>query len=131
MTIVTSSTTKEKYKTQIKTANHSFMVDEPLDVGGKDLGPKPGELLAASLASCTGITLRMYADRKGWDLRETMIEVALENNASVNNSKFTMNIRLFGNLDDTQRLRLLEIANNCPVHRILENPILIQTVLKD
>jgi putative redox protein len=131
MTIVTSSTTKEKYKTQIKTDNHSFIVDEPLDVGGKDLGPKPGELLAASLASCTGITLRMYADRKGWDLRETMIEVALENNASVNNSKFTMNIRLFGNLDDTQRLRLLEIANNCPVHRILENPILIQTVLKD
>jgi len=131
MTIVTSSTGKEKYITQIKARNHALTIDEPLDIGGKDLGPKPGELLAASLASCTGITLRMYADRKGWDLQETMIEVNLENNSAENNAKFTMNIRLFGNLDETQRLRLLEIANNCPIHKILENPILIQTVLKD
>lgn len=131
MTIITSSTGTARYKTQIKTANHTFTVDEPLAVGGMDLGPKPGELLAASLASCTGITLRMYADRKGWDLQETMIEVALENNASENNSKFTMNIRLFGNLDAEQRGKLLEIANKCPIHKILENPILIQTVLKD
>ena len=131
MTIITSSTGKEKYITQIKARNHAFIIDEPLDIGGKDLGPKPGELLAASLASCTGITLRMYADRKGWDLQESMIDVTLENNSSEHNAKFTMNIRLFGNLDETQRLRLLEIANNCPIHKILENPILIQTVLKD
>lgn len=131
MTSVTASTGKDKYKTQIKTANHTFIVDEPLSVGGKDLGPKPGELLAASLASCTGITLRMYADRKGWDLQETMIEVTTESNILENNTKFNMNIRLFGNLDAEQRLKLLEIANKCPIHKILENTILVQTFLKD
>ena len=131
MTSVTASTGKDKYKTQIKTANHTFIVDEPLSVGGKDLGPKPGELLAASLASCTGITLRMYADRKGWDLQETMIEVTTESNILENNTKFNMNIRLFGNLDEQQRIKLLEIANKCPIHKILENTILVQTFLKD
>lgn len=131
MTSVTASTGKDKYKTQIKTAKHTFIVDEPLSVGGKDLGPKPGELLAASLASCTGITLRMYADRKGWDLQETMIEVTTESNILENNTKFNMNIRLFGNLDAEQRLKLLEIANKCPIHKILENTILVQTFLKD
>jgi putative redox protein len=60
-----------------------------------------------------------------------MIDVTLENNALDGNAKFNMNIRLFGNLDEIQRLRLLEIANKCPIHRIFENPILIQTVLKD
>lgn len=131
MTTVTSSTAKERYRTQIKTSSHSFIVDEPEAICGKDLGPKPGDLLAASLASCTGITLRMYADRKGWDLDEAMIEVTFENNAKEGHSKFNMNIRLFGNLDQTQRARLLEIANNCPIHKILENPIEVQTVLKD
>lgn len=131
MTSVHASIGRDKYKTEIKTRHHSIIADEPLDVGGKDLGFKPGELLAASIASCTGITLRMYADRKGWDLEETMIEVTVENNARKSASKINMNIRLFGNLDQAQRLRLLEIANNCPIHRMLESPILIQTVLKD
>ncbi len=131
MNIVTASTGKDKYKTEIKTKNHSIVSDEPLDVGGKDLGLKPGELFAASLASCTGITLRMYADRKGWNLEETMIDVTVESNTAEKNSKINMSIRLFGNLDETQRARLLEIANNCPIHRMLENPIVMQTVLKD
>lgn len=130
MTKVTASTGKILYKTEIKTATNSIIADEPLEVGGQDLGFKPGELLAASLASCTGITLRMYADRKGWDLEESMIEVTVENNPP-EKPHMTMNIRLFGKLDDTQRARLMEIANNCPIHKMLHHPVEILTVLKD
>ena len=131
MTKVTASTRKEKYKTEIKTDKHSIIADEPESIGGADLGFKPGELLAASLASCTGITLRMYADRKGWDLEETMIEVNFDNDLPDDVTQMTMNIRLFGNLDDAQRQRLLEIANHCPIHKMLENPIQVHTALKD
>lgn len=131
MTKVTASTGRAKYKTEIKTAHHSIVSDEPLDIGGQDLGFKPGELLAASLASCTGITLRMYADRKKWDLEESMIDVTVENHPKEKHAKITMNIRLFGNLDETQRQRLLEIAHNCPIHKMFQNPISVQTALKD
>jgi putative redox protein len=131
MTKVTASTGKEKYKTEIKSAKHSIIADEPESIGGKDLGFMPTELLTASLASCTGITLRMYADRKGWELEETMIEVSYDNASPEDTTKISMNIRLFGNLDDTQRNRLLEIANHCPVHKMLKNPIHVQTFLKD
>ncbi|SCX91675.1 OsmC family protein [Flavobacterium caeni] len=131
MTNVTAATGKERYKTQIKTDHHTLIVDEPLEVGGANLGPKPSDLLAASLASCTAITLRMYADRKGWDLQETMVNVTLENHALEGRADFKMDIRLFGNLDTEQRAKLLEIAGKCPIHRILKNEIDIQTVLKD
>ncbi|HMI06820.1 MAG TPA: OsmC family protein [Flavobacterium sp.] len=130
MTKVTASTGKILYKTEIKSATNTIIADEPVDVGGQDLGFKPGELLAAALASCTGITLRMYADRKGWDLEESMIEVTMENDTP-EKPNITMNIRLFGKLDETQRQRLLEIANNCPIHKMLEHPVAVQTVLKD
>ncbi len=131
MTKVTASTGKEKYKTEIKTAKHSIIADEPESIGGTDLGFMPTELLAASLASCTGITLRMYADRKGWPLEETMIAVNIEEGLPTDATKISMEIRLFGDLDEAQKKRLHEIANNCPIHKMLENPIHVQTTLKD
>ncbi len=131
MNKVTASTTRKKYLTTIHARNHSIIADEPAEVGGTDLGFKPGELLAASLASCTGITLRMYADRKKWDLQETMIDVTVDSNTPDGDSKIQMSIRLFGDLDADQRARLLEIAGNCPIHKMLKNPISLQTTLKD
>jgi len=131
MNKATSSTTLKKYQTTINSRHHSIIADEPTEIGGTDLGFKPGELLAASLASCTGITLRMYADRKKWALEEAMIDVTIDSNTKDGDSKIYMNIRLFGNLDDEQRARLLEIAHKCPIHKMFENPISIQTVLKD
>jgi len=98
-------------------------------MGGKDLGFTPAALLASSLASCTAITLRMYADRKKWDLKETMIEVAFEKHDD--SSDMVMDIKLFGELDQKQRERLLEIAHNCPIHKALKNPINISVGLKD
>lgn len=131
MNKVTASTTRKKYETAINARTHSIIADEPIDVGGTDLGFKPGELFAASLASCTGITLRMYADRKGWPLEETMIDVAVESNTKGGDSKVHMSIRLFGDLDDEQRARLLDIAHKCPIHKMLQHPIAIETTLKD
>lgn len=131
MTHVTAATSTVKYRTEVKTAHHTLIVDEPLDVGGGDLGFKPGELLAAALASCTSVTLRMYADRKGWDLQETMVDVTLDNHPEIPEAVFSTHIRLFGNLTGEQRARLLEIAANCPIHKMLKNPIKVNTTLKD
>lgn len=128
---VTASTGKDRYKTDIKTEHNTIVADEPESLGGKNLGFTPSQLLASSLASCTGITLRMYADRKGWPLDETMIDVTFDNKPGEKNPRMTMNIRVFGALDQTQRERLLEIAHNCPIHKILDKSIAISTVLKD
>ncbi|WP_300567766.1 OsmC family protein [Flavobacterium sp.] len=120
---------KELYKTEIKSATNTIIADEPKEVGGNGLGFAPKELLASSLGACTAITLRMYADRKGWNLTDVKVEV--EFNWDEENSKSVINrkIALFGTLDDTQRERLLKVANGCPIHKILSNPIEITTIL--
>ena len=91
-------------------------------------GFSPTELLASSLAACTCVTLRMYADRKGWELDHIYVDV----NVAPGEGKtlFARKIKLSGNLDAQQLDRLLYIANACPISRILSNPIDIQTVLE-
>ena len=128
---ITAATGKSHYKTDIKTDTNSIISDEPTSIGGQDLGFTPSQLLASSLASCTGITLRMYADRKGWNLEETMIDVTFDNKPENKHPTMTMNIRVFGTLDGTQKNRLLEIAHNCPIHKLLEKAFPISVVLKD
>ncbi|MBB6002939.1 OsmC family protein [Arcicella rosea] len=120
---------KELYKTTIQTTTNTLITDEPIEVGGKDLGFNPKELLAAALAACTSATLRMYADRKAWDLAEVKVAVTFERDATANKSFFNRKIELIGNLDEEQKARLLVIANSCPVHKILTNPIEISTEL--
>lgn len=128
MTKITSRIGKDLYRIDIKTLTGNTLIsDEPIDSGGQDLGFSPTELLASSLAACTSATLRMYADRKGWDLTEVKIEVELERNMESNKTVFTRHIQLFGNLDESQKDRLLAIAKSCVVHRILSNPIEINT----
>ena len=131
MITVTASIQSELYKTEIIAGSKALTADEPHDMGGQNLGFTPSELLASSLASCTAITLRMYADRKKWDLQEAMVEVSFEHEPLKNLSNIVMNIRLFGNLDQAQRDRLLEIAHNCPIHKVLQKPIAIHTHLKN
>lgn len=120
-------TKKENYRTQIQTDPHHFIVDEPISVGGKDLGPSPGELLAASLASCSSITVKLYADRKGWDLQEVEVEVDFERDAKFNVTKFTKKLNFIGDLSQEQIDKLYEIAGKCPIHRMLANPIEISS----
>jgi putative redox protein len=123
---VTGRIGKDHYRADIKTETNSIIADEPFDVGGKDTGFSPSELLASSLAACTCITVRMYAYRKGWNLEEVIAEVALEKLEG--KSKFTRKIEFRGSLDDDQRSRLAAIANKCPIHQTLTNPIEIETV---
>ena len=119
----------ELYKTEIKSETNFIISDEPESSGGKDLGFAPKELLASSLAACTCITLRMYANRKGWDLTDVKVEVTFETDSVDNKFKIMCNIQLFGNLENDQKNRLLNIANKCPIHKILTNPIEITTEL--
>ena len=99
---------------------HTLRVDEPASAGGGDSGPSPTRLLAASLASCTAVTIEMYADRKGWDLDEVEVEVEMESEGHLPKS-FEVTLRLPAGLEEEQRQRLLRIASRCPVHTVLSN----------
>lgn len=132
---------EEKFTTSIKTGRHRLTADEPESVGGSDFGPSPYQLVASGLAACTAMTLRMYSDRKQWDLREVYVHVTHDKvhakdcqnceSAGSKVDKFVRNIELIGDLDADQQQKLLEIANKCPVHRTLEANAVIETSLKD
>jgi len=97
---------------------HDLRVDEPPEAGGTDSGPRPTELLGASLAGCIAITVEMYANRKGWDVGELEVDVEMSYEGPVPTS-FEVGVKLPGDLDDEQRRRLLVIATKCPVHKVL------------
>jgi putative redox protein len=118
---------RDKYKTELVATGHHFLADEPEDAGGANLGPAPGQLLQSSLAACTAITVRMYADRKQWALEKIQVEVDTEKNEG--KTIFKRQVTLMGNLTEEQRQRLLQIANACPIHKVLTNPIEVLTVL--
>lgn len=102
---------KQKYKTEIQARNHIVMADEPIEVGGQDLGFTPTELLESSLAAYSTMTIRMYADRKGWDLDKVEIKVGFKRNITTHQITFNKEIQLFGNLDKEQRQKLLEMGS--------------------
>lgn len=130
MTKITSIIKKELYKVDITSQSGNVLIaDEPIEIGGKNLGFSPSEILASALAACTSATLRMYADRKGWDLQEVKLEVLLEYDKGENKTMINRKLDLNGNLDEIQKARLLTIANSCPVHKMLTNPIEILTYL--
>ncbi|MCD0476045.1 OsmC family protein [Flavobacterium sp. EDS] len=130
MNTITASIDTRKYRTEIKSASGNIVIaDEPQEVGGKNLGFSPSELLASALASCTLITLRMYIDRKQWDVTEINISVDFEKNTEQNVSLLSRKIEIIGNVDEAQKERLLKIANSCPIHKTLTNTIQIQTTL--
>jgi putative redox protein len=129
MAIVTARIERTPYETHISTDSQVIVADEPADMGGQDRGMRPGELLAASLAACTVMTLRMYADRKGWPLDSAVAHVEYSNDTSTKRSLFVLKLILNGNLTDEQRARFVEMADRCPVHRALQNPIDFETIL--
>lgn len=122
-----ATTGVEKYKTAIEARTHTYIADEPFDENGQDLGMKPTELLAGALASCTSITLRMYADRKGWDTGEIYVTVNLVRDTAASLSTFKRIVSFEKELETAQKERLLSIANACPVHKILSGSIQIDT----
>jgi putative redox protein len=128
MATISSSIKKELYRIEMESLSGNIVIaDEPLESGGQDLGFSPKELLISALAACTSATLRMYADRKGWDLREVKLEIDLDWNDETKKTVIHGKMEIFGDLDEKQRERLLSIANACPVHKMLTNPIEINT----
>lgn len=127
MNPVTAIIKKDHYKTQLAAGQNNLTSDEPEEHGGNSLGFSPGELLMASLGSCTAITLRMYADRKGWPLDEVHCKLTYEYDQEKNHTYIMKHIELLGPLSEDEKKRLLIIADRCPTHKILSNPISIET----
>lgn len=129
MATVHLKTGRDKYRTIINNGSHQIIADEPLASGGENLGFNPKELLASALGACTSITLRMYADRKEWNIDSIETEVSVDWNKEESKTYFTRKIAFTGELDDIQKERLLKIANSCPVHKILSGEINIETTV--
>jgi putative redox protein len=122
---------RSNYKTKIFSNNHFVYADEPKELGGTDDGMAPGGLLLASLGSCTAITIRMYADRKQWPLETIKIDLSICPEEEMGKgAQIDREITFTGNLSEEQRSRLMVIADKCPIHKILSNPIGINSVLK-
>lgn len=117
---------QSNYKTKIFADGHFIYADEPEELGGTNEGMPPGALLLASLGSCTAITVRMYADRKQFPLEAIKVNLAIcPENEMDKGTVIERKIEFTGNLDEEQRKRLLIIADKCPIHKILSNPIKI------
>ncbi|MGZ4765261.1 MAG: OsmC family protein [Ilumatobacteraceae bacterium] len=108
----------------IEVRSHHLTADEPEDAGGDDLAPSPQELLAASLASCTAITMEMYAQRKGWDLGATEVTCQYTPSDRGCPTRFDLVLRLPDTLSEEQVSRLRVIAAKCPVHRTLDGEVM-------
>lgn len=131
----------DNFTTAIQTAHHFFIADEPISVGGDNWGPSPYELLNAGLAACTAMTLKLYAQRKKWDLREIYVYLSHSKkhvddmNSENHKARFLDHIAkrlvFIGDLTDEQRLRLVEIAERCPVHRTLQSDVIIKSTLTE
>ncbi len=129
------------YAQRITLGPHRIRADEPESFGGRDTGPPPYDLLLASLGACTSMTLRMYADRKGWPLEHVSVQLSHRriHASDCKDCETTVGkidllerrLQLEGALDPDQRARLLEIANRCPVHRTLESEVKITTELAE
>jgi putative redox protein len=108
----------------VSVRSHELTVDEDEQSGGGDEGPSPQEMLAVSLASCTAITIEMYAKRKGWHIGDVGVDVDYEPAQRGSPTKFTMVVRMPKELPEEQRERLMQIAAKCPVHRTLEGEVM-------
>src|SRR6185437_13053536 len=120
-----------QYTSDVSINQHDLLVDEPMEKGGEDLGPAPGDYLCAALASCKAITLRMYAQRKQWKIEEIKVtaNLVLGKESASGNNTFFCRISFKGDLDKEQQKRLLIIANSCPLHKLLSKPSDIVTTI--
>ena len=119
-----TSTRAGTLRQTVRIGDHDLTVDEPVDQGGEDAGPCPQDLLAASLASCTAITMEMYAQRKGWDIGN--VEVTAEYTPAERGSptRFNLIMRFPESVSEEQVERLRVIAAKCPVHRTLDGEVM-------
>lgn len=139
--VLVAETGEGKFLNHVVVGHHHFFADEPVEVGGNSAGPDPYDLLAAALGACTTMTLRMYADRKGWSLERAQVRLEHEKIHAGDCTKceqiggkldqLTRRIKVEGDLDAAQRQRLLEIADRCPVHQTLTRQNSVETTLEN
>ncbi len=124
--MVSTEIGQDHYKTVINLGSHQIIADEPASLGGTDLGPDPNSLLLASVGACVAITLRMYADRKEWDLQGVKVELNLRRG----DTETIIERRLItsGDLDETQLARLQKIASKCPVSKMITGNVRIVSI---
>jgi len=132
---------EDNFTTSIQTKNHTMVADEPTSIGGDDFGPSPYEYLNAGLVACTAMTLKLYAQRKQWDLQELYVYVTHSRKHSddldVDVEKPTYldhiskKLKFVGNLDKDQKQRLKEIASKCPVHKTIASEVIFETQIID
>lgn len=131
--------TNEGFRTEIQAGKHAIVADEPVSLGGTDLGPTPYDLLTGALGACTSMTLQMYAKQKGWPLERVTLTMTHSKihaqdcrDCETKVGKIDVierELRLEGPLTDAQRQRLLQIAEMCPVQRTLGNSVKVRTTL--
>jgi putative redox protein len=118
-TVTVSETGLGKYQVEARAGEAAILIDEPVSAGGLGAGPNPYNLLSAALGACTTMTIRLYAQRKGWPLRHVETAVRHTRASLPARDNFALEIVLEGDLDAEQRARLMEIAERCPVHLTL------------
>jgi putative redox protein len=118
-----SARQRSKLTHDVKVRKHQVTADEPEDQGGDDLGPSPQELLAASLASCTAITMEMYAKRKGWNVDGLAVDVDYTPAERGCMTRFELVMKMPAHLSEEQIQKLQTIAAKCPIHRTLEGEV--------
>ncbi|WP_299225762.1 bifunctional alpha/beta hydrolase/OsmC family protein [uncultured Psychroserpens sp.] len=132
---------ENNFTTSIQTIKHNFIADEPQSIGGDDFGPSPYDFLSAGLAACTVMTLKLYAERKEWDLQEVYAyityskkhsdDIMMDYDKPIKIDHLEKTLKFVGNLDESQKQRLKEIASKCPVHKTLQNEVIIDTKIVD
>ncbi|MDE2440864.1 MAG: OsmC family protein [Betaproteobacteria bacterium] len=131
MSVVVAENGQGRYQQVVSAGQHHLIADEPVSLGGADAGPAPFDFVMAGLGACTSMTLRMYAERKGFAL--THVSVSLNHDKivvdGVTHDRISRLISLEGELSAEQRQRLLEIANKCPVHRLLSQSVTLECAL--
>ncbi len=123
---------EDNFTTSINTIDHGLIADEPIAVGGDNFGMAPYELVSSGLAACTVMTIKLYAERKGWEIEEVFcyVDHSKEMVEGENVDVFSKSLQFVGNLDEKQQERLRQIAGKCPVHKTLERAVTIETIIK-
>ncbi len=127
MRTATVTSTPAKFRQTVRVGPHTVVADEPVASGGEDAGLAPHEWLLAGLGACTSMTVKLYAERKGWPIEA--IDVRVDGKHEADAFVMTRAIEIKGDLTDEQRARLLEIANKCPVHKTLSGTIRIESTI--